>query len=168
MDHNIVKIRFKYSDIEIECEGNESFIVNDISNVVAKIISQFKEVDFTPPHNPVLAQVVGEKPIENKLEFDYSVNAIAARMNVKTGPELIIAASAQLTFSENKNLFTSKEIHATMKLATGHYNKSMGSNLATYINNLVKKGKLNQNTKGEYALSAGEKKVLEKLIAQDE
>ncbi len=53
-----------------------------------------------------------------------------------------------------------------MKDATGHYKTTMGSNLSATLKSLVKSKRLNETAAGTYALTANEKDVMEKLLAQ--
>ena len=96
----------------------------------------------------------------------FSTNTIAAHLNASTGAELAIAAAAHLAHAKKKDTFTRQEINAEMKSATTYYNANMSTNLTKTLNTLIKNKRLNQVTKGVFALSAGEKKSLESKLAQ--
>jgi hypothetical protein len=112
------------------------------------------------------AQTDGPNPGGGLSSLDYSTNTIAAHLNANSGPELVIAAAAHLAHVKKKDTFTRQEIHDEMKGATTYYKANMSTNLTKSLNTLVKNKRLNQVTKGMFALSATEKKALEGKLAQ--
>ena len=161
MSENRTKFRFKINELEIECEGQEQFIKNELPN----ICNQFKDVDFGLAPKSVLPKELDAKLSDSKPIVSHSVSSIASIMKVKSGPELVMAASAYLTFSQGKESFSRQEIHEEMKRAKGHYKKGMSSNLVSNIASLVKNRRLNEGADGSYALAADEKSELTNLIA---
>ena len=159
------RIRFKINELEIECEGQEIFLINELPNICATLTNHFKDFDFRSPYNSDLPKRENVSLSEINSVIDRSVSSIASTMKAKTGPELIMAAAAYLTFAKRKETFSRQEVHEEMKTAKSHYKKSMGSNLASNIANLVKNRRLNESANGEYALVAEEKVTLENLLA---
>ena len=98
--------------------------------------------------------------------IDLSTNSIAAQLGAKSGPDMVIAATAHLMLSAGKDKCTRKEINAEMKGATTFYKKTMTNNLTKSIDTLLKAKRLNLISKDVYALSADEKASLESQLAK--
>ena len=90
-----------------------------------------------------------------------TTNTIAGRLDVKTGPDLVLAACAHLCFVKGADTFERKNILAEMQSASNYYKKTYSSNLSKYLSKLVKDGKLIERSKEVYALSAGTKQEVE-------
>ncbi len=159
------KIRMKIGQLELDYEGRESFLINDLSNLLDKIADLSKKhtatqlIDTSSESESVLVSTNGTKKIE------LSTATIASRMDAKSGPELAIAACAHLTFAKSKGTFSLAEIRTEMKNASSYYKASMASNLSKALKNLVKKQRLNETASDSYALTAAEKDAMEKLLA---
>ncbi len=81
-----------------------------------------------------------------------TINNVAAKLDCKTGPDLIVAAAAFLTFgAESMPRFDRKRLLDEMKMSS-YYRKSYSNNMSRYLQGLVKRQKLNEVTKGEYQL----------------
>ena len=115
-----------------------------------------------PPNAPGGGQTAIETAEQ---QFQGSINTIAARLNVSSGPALVLAAVAHSAFVQKKELATRREITDEMKNATAYYRPSYQSNLSSYLSGLVKDGTLNEIRKGEYALSAGARTKLSETLA---
>ena len=165
MSEITTKIRFKIGQLEVEYEGGDSFLKNDLSNLLDKMVDFSKEhsvtqfIDTSPDTKSAVSSTNGTQKI------DLSTATIASRMGAKTGPDLAIAASTHLTFVKGKEVFTLAEIRAEMKGAKSYYNTSMGSNLSKNLKSLVKNKRLNETASDTYALTAPEKDAMEKLLA---
>lgn len=167
MSATTVKIHLKIGQIEVDYEGRESFLEDglyDILNMMPGVLEKYP-VQLS---NPTLdtKHAMNETDGGHKTKIDCSMSTIARRMHVKTGPDLVIAASAYLTFSEQKETFPRADILAAMKKATGHYKKSMSSNLAASLKSLVNNKCLNETSGGAYAVVESKKKEMEKILAQ--
>ena len=166
MSEHKVKIRLKIHGIEVEYEGRESFMKNDLSDLLSTM------TDFLTEHSGATSsphsQLEETKSLGTKAEspaIDLSISTIATRMSVKTGPDLIIAACGFLTLVKKKQTCSRADIHAAMKEASSYYKASMGSNLGAYLSSLVKSNRLNQSASDTYALTAKEVKTMETFLA---
>ena len=163
MATDVAKIRIKFGQIEIEYEGDSSFLKDDLFNLAEKCLSLYeKNKTLIVPEPAVSSVQVTSQQLGN---IDYSTNTIAARLEVKTGTDLVIAAAAHLMMVKRQDKLTRKEISDEMKLATTYYKSSMSSNLTKSLDTLVKAKRLNQVSKDVYALSASEMKTLESKLA---
>jgi hypothetical protein len=89
-----------------------------------------------------------------------STNTIASKLGMNSGPDLIIAACANLTLVKNKETFHRKDILAEMKTASNYYKGSHSNNLSASLKSLVSGDKLIERTKDVFALTASEKKSI--------
>ena len=154
------KIRIRVADIEIEFEGSEEFIQEQIPELLQDI-AQMRVVSDTDAD----IEEIEEISAEAREQFqNLGLNTIAQRINAETGRDLIIAAAAYLTFVEESPTFSRRAILEAMKKASHYYKKSYSQNLSKYLKRLVKDGVLLQTASGLYALSADTRKELEKKI----
>lgn len=166
MSEEIAKIRLKIGQLEVEYEGKASFLQDELLNLMEKLTGFYTKHKEAIPIEPSQAQTGGAGSGSSLGEFDHSTNTIATHLNATSGPELAIAAAAYLAHVKKKDTFTRQEINNEMKSATTYYNANMSTNLSKALNTLVKSKRLNQVSKGVYALSATEKKALEAKLAQ--
>ncbi len=102
-------------------------------------------------------------PLKKKLEL--TTNAIAGRLDAKTGPDLVLAACAHLHLVKGAETFHRKNILAEMRLANNYFKSSFASNLTSCLKTLVKDKKLIERTEDIYALDAKTVSELEKRLA---
>ena len=166
MSEDTAKIRLKFGQLEIDYEGPLLFLQNYLSTFMKEAIILCENHNSIPPTDSVpVLEKVSTASNENK-EIDLSTGTIASRTQAETGPDLVLAACAYLTFVEKKNEFSRKEILDEMKNAQNYYNQNMGSNLSQHLKSLVEKKSLNQLSSGSYALNAAKKAEMESLLAQ--
>lgn len=162
-------LRIKAGTVEFECEGENSFSIDDIAALFPLVekLAQLPVVALPSP--PAMGTAGGEqlvpKQVTTNSGIKLHVNSVAAKLNAKTGPEVARAAAAYLQIIEGKETFTRAELLATMKSATKYYKSSMSGNLTGAIETLLN-GKLNQIGTDVYSLASAEHAALEVAIAQ--
>ena len=167
MSEDKTKIRLKIGEMEVEYEGKESFLKDDLSNLLDTMSGFFKvhrgavESNDSPSGKKRSVEPNAAEPSR----IDLSVNSIASRMNVKTGPDLAVAACGYLTLVKGRERCSRAELLAAMKEASSYYKATMGSNLSSHLGSLVKGSRLNQTASDAYALTANEKKKIEVCLA---
>ena len=166
MDGESAKIRIKIGAIEIEYEGQASFLQDELLNLMENLVGFYAEHKAAIPIDAPLDNAPSGSSVGSSAPLDHSTNTIAGHLGASSGSELAIAAAAHLTFVKKQDRFTRKEVDTEMKSATTYYNKNMSSNLSSSLNTLVKGKRLNQIQKDVYALSANEKSALEAKIGQ--
>jgi len=143
------KIHIKVGNLEIGYEGSEEYIKNDLLSTVEKVKDMFgiEDIPQTPiqtnmqtPQQPPIGQLKG------------TVTNVAAKLGVKTGPDLVLASALHLTSVEGCDSFTRKQLLTDMKNASGYYQQTYSKNLSQYIGRLLKKDKLNEVAKDTYSL----------------
>jgi hypothetical protein len=169
---NGAKIRIKVGSMELEYEGDPSFLTGGIEALLVtmgdlagkapeEVTPQIEAAVQPPPANGVSngTSVVGG-------QYTFSTNTIAAHLAVKTGPELVICAMAQLELVQGKSTSDRAAILAEMKSATTYYKENMSKNMSHALTSLTRNKRINQTTKDSYALSANEKKRVEAKVAE--
>jgi hypothetical protein len=157
------KIRIKMGLIEIEYEGEDAFIKEDLLSHLEKVVNLMAS-------KPAQVALQSSQPESNqnreanKGGTDWSVSDFATKFQVKTGADLVIAAAAKLTFSDGLESFDRAQLIESMKAGTGYYKETYVSNLTNTLTRLVKADKLRDLGGGKYSLSAGEKDRIGKLL----
>lgn len=157
------RIRIKMGPIEVECEGTEDFLKEEFPKLLEKVSNIYASNSLHIPSETVLPGT--DSSISKPGAVQFSTATIAAKINCSSGPDLIIAASAHLTFVKGMNTFSRKQILDEIRTATAYYKKSYSKNLSSYLHRLVAKGELVESGSGQYALSAPTRSRLEKQLA---
>lgn len=159
------KIRIKLGAIEVEYEGSEAFLKEELPQLLAAVSDLHAKsggsplTQDIPGSSDASAQGTGGKKIEA------TTASIAARLQVKSGPELIMAAVARITFALGQDVCSRQNITQEMKSAASYYKKTYLSNLSNYLDVLVKDKKLNELSSGNYALTAAARADMESRLA---
>lgn len=154
------KIRIKAGNVEIEYEGSEDFLEKQLREIVSTVLTLQNEVASNQPETAECQELPSSPKERNGGTANLSVSTIATKLNAQTGPELLIAAAAALTFSENKEDFSRNELHEEMKKAKAFYKKNYSSNLSKIILGKIKSGAINEGRSGKYSLSSESSKNL--------
>ncbi|WP_440982949.1 hypothetical protein [Shinella sumterensis] len=169
---SIAKIRIKLGALELEYEGEPAFLTDGLPDLLERVSSLSDQV--APPVDETNASGTHQtaalpemSPLGEKV-MTLTSNSVAARLDVKSGADLIICALATLEIFGGKAGVSKKEIQTEMKQAksyfqAGHIN-NFGKNMATAL----KAKKINQLGADSYALSAAERRQLEARLADAE
>lgn len=159
------KMRIKMGPIEVDYEGTEDFLKQELPSILTAISTLYKDA------GPALQAAVSTgsaaaaggatPPPEN---VGMSVTTIAAKLGVKSGSDLILAAATRLTRGGLAN-FPRAKLLEEMKQATGYFNANHTSNLSKNLLSLIKAGKLQETAKEIYALSTAARTELEARLA---
>lgn len=163
----IAKIKLKVGSMELEYEGNPSFLTGGIEALLVTMgsLASKEPKELIPVELLAQPQSIS---FTASAPSNFSTNTIAAHFNPKTGPELVICAMTQLELVQGKQSSLRSEILAEMKSATAYYNENYSGNLSKMLVNLTKGKRINQIAKDTYALSAGERKLVEAKLAEIE
>ena len=157
------KIHIKVGNLEIGYEGSEEYIRNDLLSTVKKVKDMFGIDEI--PQIPTETQMQVQPPQPTGKQIQGTVANISAKLGVKNGPELVMATAAYLTMVEQCGQFTRKQIIDNMKTASSYFKASYVSNLSQHLNNLVKKGMINEVAKDTYALPVSSITEMESKLA---
>ncbi len=166
------KIRIKVGSMELEYEGDPSFLTGGIEALLTTMGELAGKVpEEAPPFElPTPVQVASGNGNGGASagggQFTFSTNTIAAHLDAKSGPELVVCAMAQIELVQGKASSTRTDILAEMKNATTYFKETMRNNLSGSLSRLVKDKRINQIAKDTYALSATERKQVEAKVAE--
>lgn len=169
---NGAKIRIKVGSMELEYEGDPSFLTGGIEALLVTMGDLAgKAPEEVTPHIEAAVQPPTANGVSNGTsvvggQYTVSTNTIAAHLAAKTGPELVICAMAQLELVQGKSTSGRAAILAEMKSATTYYNENMSKNMSQALSGLTKSKRINQIATDSYALSANEKKKVEAKVAE--
>jgi hypothetical protein len=159
------RIKIKVGVIEVEYEGEEKFIKDELPGLI-KTVAMLHEQTGAPPEEKTEG-TVDEKGADRKThegKASLSTSSIATKLACKSGPDLAIAACAQLGLVKLKPQFTRNEIVKEMKSATAFFNKNFVSNLSKSLKTLVVADQINEVGTHMYALSSTEASKLKTTL----
>jgi len=157
------KIRIKMGPIEIEYEGNESFLKKELRTLLGSVADLYKERKAFEDEGAVDDEAgdIGDvKPVSG------STGQFALKLKCKTGADLALAAAGHLAITQHKSSFTRGDLLHDMKSATGFYQKNYSSNLPKYLRTLAKNDKLKEVSKDTYSLTDAMRKEIKAKIAR--
>ena len=162
------KIRIKVGTMELEYEGDPAFLTGGIEALLVTMgglaANVPAEVLPMPPKQTVNGSIEPAQVHNGSPAF--TTNTIAAHLDAKSGPELVICAMARLEIAQGKATSSRSEILAEMKSATTYFKETMTSNLSSSLAGLTKTKRINQQAKDIYSLSSTEKKAVEAKVAE--
>lgn len=156
------KVKIKAGAIEIEFEGSEEYMKDELPALV-ELLCSIGPVSENQEEEESQELPASTDPSKQKLQL--TTNTIAAKLNVKKGGELVLAACAHLTLVKGADTFSRSNILAEMKLANNYYKETMSKNLSNTLKTLVKQNKLLETATDRYALQAGVKTQLETQLS---
>ena len=157
------KLRIRIGNVEIEYEGTEEFLKQELPGLLKTAMELHKEAPNQLGGGDSDSGAGGGKGKGGVPTL--TTGTIAARLKAKSGPTLLMAAAAHLTFVADKVTFSRQDLLSAMKSANSYYKKSYSNNLTKYLGGAVTEGKLRESATNAYALSADTKSELESQLA---
>lgn len=157
------KIRIKVGTIEVEFEGGEGYLRDQLPSLIELLVAMSAEEQYLTEEEE--GEILPESLDASKKKLQLTTNTIAAKLGVKSGPDLVMAACAYLSLVKGAETFHRKNILAEMKLATNYYKVSHSKNLSHSLKSLIKEGKLIERAQDVYALEAETKSWLEEKLS---
>lgn len=164
----VSKIRIRVDDVEVEYEGTDDFLKQELPILLDKIHA------LAAPRKKAKARVDDDADGNGGGNVDNgggkgkdnigTTSSLAADLQAKSGSDLALAAAARLTLGLGRQSFSRKDLLDEMRSASAYYAKSYSSNLTKTLNFLVKDKRFREVGKGTYSLSAETKKELEGKI----
>ena len=152
------KIRIKVGATEIEFEGSEEYMKEELPRLL-ELLSEIAPVEADSPEEP--SEVLKPSGDLSKQKLQLTTNTIASKLGASSGADLVLAACAHLCLVKGADTYTRAQILGEMKLATNFYKQTYSNNLSPSLKTLVKGGKLLETAQDTYALDAKEKVSLE-------
>jgi hypothetical protein len=155
--------------VEFECTASEEFLKDELPALIAGMAQLYKE-HFADTHTQVAESDPGGAngsgtTVTTPNQIELTTSSIAAKLKVKTGPELILAAALRLS-RMGKATFTRTELTDRMREAAAYFKQTYLSNLTQNLNSLLTTGKLLENAKDTYALGESARNELEARLAR--
>jgi hypothetical protein len=163
-EHVSSKLRIRIGEVEIDYEGTEEFLKQELPQLLKTAMELHRASGGSS--SGASDESEGGAAAARKVAY-HTTRSIAAKLGVKSGSELLIAAAAHLALVKGTETFTRQELLSEMQSATSYYKSSYSPNLTKYIKTALKKGLLAENGKNLYALTATARTDLEKKLADE-
>jgi hypothetical protein len=112
-------IRIKLGLLEVDYQGDDSFLKKDLLEKVRELLELQKQHVVAPDASDS-REANGGAAVGH---YDHSTDTIANLISGESGADLLIAAAAHMHFAKGKAKFTRKELLTEMRAATRHYSK---------------------------------------------
>lgn len=159
------KLRLKLGAMELDCEGSEEFLTKELPaflNTISEMLGKAQHLGGTTPLNESGGGGGGGGAATGQLES--TTGAIAVKLSVKSGSDLVQAASAKLTLVDGKERFTRRELIDAMREASAHFKQTHVKNLTSSLATLIKDGVLLEPAKDTFALAATARESLRQRL----
>jgi hypothetical protein len=157
-----LKLGIRIGEVEIDYEGTEEFLKQELPQLLKTAMELHKAAGTSAKSGHGGSSGTGKG--QNNVPA-LTTGSIAAKINSNSGPDLLLAAAAHLTFVAKKDTFSRTELLNEMQSASGYYKKSYSNNLTTYLNGTLTDQKLTETAKNVYSLSAKTRSELEGKLA---
>ena len=163
MENQMSKIRIKVGSTEVEFEGSEEYMKQELPSLL-ELLTESAMTD-TEADEAEEAEVLEPSGDPGKQRLELTTNTIAVKLGAKTGTDLALAACTHLSLVKGADSFLRKHILGEMRLATNFYKRSYAANLSSYLKTLVANSKILEVAEDKYALDAKEKGNLEQKLS---
>lgn len=163
MNSESVRLRIRVDSLEIDYQGDPTFLQEHLFALLEKVASFQTKQEQSVLNVPSTSHNGGDSSDRIEPDVDHTTSSIASRLSVKSGPDLIVAAAAKLTLVDKQNRFSRASLLSEMQTATSYYKGSYNNNLSSYLKRLEKADRLRRGPKDLFALSPSELKTLNVL-----
>jgi hypothetical protein len=157
------KLHIRVGSLEVDFEGTEEFLRDELSGIIATIAGTTK---VAAPAVDVPVDIVTTSEAGSPIRNGLTTGSIAAKLQVTSGPELIVAAAGRLALFEGKDTYTRQQILHEMKTAGGYYKMTYRNNLSASLQRLVGDRKLVETAANTFALAPATKAELSSKLAE--
>jgi hypothetical protein len=154
-------VRIKAGSIEVEFEGSEEYMKDELPALVELLYSLSPADDSDEEEEAVELQATADT---SKQKLQMTTNTIAAKLKAKKAGDLILAACGHLALVKGATTYTRSNILAEMKLATNYYKATMNKNLSGSLKTLVNQNKLLETATDTYAMDAKTQTTIETTL----
>ncbi len=155
------KIEIQVGQIKVHYEGDDNYIKTELPALLDKLIHQSKSIPMVESAHVDVAQSKVNGAAVVKVG---TTNAIAGRINAKTGPDLFTAAAAKLYFVDKKESFSRQELIKEIRSATQYFKETYVGNASSILKTLGKTT-LNEASKDRFSLTASAVADMEPKLA---
>lgn len=157
------KLRIRIGEVEIDYEGTEEFLKQELPQLLKTAMELHKAAGSS-------AGADAKRHTDHRKDAAKDVptlttGSIAAKIDAKSGSDLLLAAAGHLVLVKKTEPFTRAQLLSEMKGATAYYNKNYSTNLSGYLKTALKDGPLSETSKNSFTLTAAARKDLETRLA---
>jgi hypothetical protein len=156
------RFRLKIGPVEVEYEGDEPPTKEELLELAAAAAHVYNDRALGRRRRTSRGMSIQG----DGLRVLGSTASIAERLNCVSGPELVVAAAARLTFVDGEEWFEPAQLLEEMKKATAHYDQEYRDTLLQDLGGLVKSGKLVEVAENLFALSPTMRRELQQALAE--
>jgi hypothetical protein len=151
-----IKLRLKAGDVELEYEGDEAFIKDELRALLESVagVSASTHAIATSSKQSSAdgAAASATTGVNTASAFPGTVKNMYLKLGGKQQQDLVVAAAAFLTLIESKSEFYRRDLLDAMKTAVGYFKTNHSKNLSSILDTLMKEGKLHALAKDRYSL----------------
>ena len=162
-----INVRIRLGQTEIEYEGTEEFFKAELPSLLEAVSTLRQELDtLARPEAEMQESDSSTLAAPTAPSTVGTTNSIAAKLDCKSGTDLVLAAAARLTLGEEQPSFSRQALLEEMKTASSYYKKTYGHNLNRSLHVLLKSKRLNERSHGNYTLTVNARQELESKLAE--
>ena len=155
-------IKITAGQVVLEYEGDEDFDEESLINILDNVTRRAATLPAPVQAGPATAIT----PASVSPTPSLSTNTIAQILDVKTGSDLAFAAIVHINLVEKEDKASRQKVLDDMRSASTYFRETYVSNLTSYLDTLVKNGRVNMVARNVYALSASERRRAIEAIRQ--
>jgi hypothetical protein len=127
------KIKIKMGQIEVEYEGPESFLKEELPALLNAVSELYLKGNFSEnvlQESSHISDDSSSHPVKHNEIYSGTTGSIAAKLKCSVAQDLVLAAAAHLALVKGIGKMPRKQIIDEMRSATGYFK-------TTYVNNLT-------------------------------
>ena len=162
------KLKIKMGHIEFEYEGDAVYDNEAVKDLFSHMESLMVLAPTGAFDTPLPPSVNGDASAggETGEIATLGMNTVAARLEAKSGPDLVMCAAAYLQICQGRPTFARRELSKAMQDATNYYNAGMNKNLSNFLKTLTTGKRLNSLAEDKMSLAASEIGSMKAKLAQ--
>lgn len=147
------KIRIKLGAIEVDYEGTETFLKEELPSFLRTVSDLYQNSKEIVSNEGIETNLPLRAAETSSVKIEMTTSAIATKLSVSSGSQLLLAAAAHLRIVKGFEKFERKLLSEQMRSASSFFKESYIKNLSKSIKTLMREAKLNEPSNGVYALT---------------
>lgn len=169
------KIRIKMGIMEVEYEGESSFLEDGLSQLLSELVELSQNMPTQVSIEDVDSEIVinSENNVPKSshsrtIGVDFTTSMVASHSDAADAVDLALCAMAYLELKNGTKPNDRKAILSEMKTVSSIYNATMNKNHAANLKRLAKNRRINDMGSNKFSLGKEELARFEGIIAQFE
>jgi hypothetical protein len=159
------KIHIRMEGIEVDFEGSEEFVRDELARVLTAVSALQTSIPNTNGPGNLLPSTGSTGGPGGPGGLALTTGSIAAKLSANSGTDLVLASAGRLALVEGRDTYTRQDLLTEMKTAAGYYRTTYSNNLSSYLQTLVRDGKLVETAANTFALAATARAELSSRLA---